>query len=68
MKFTKYDNGVPCWADLMVQDLEKAKTFYSTVFGWELQVDPEPDFGGYVTARTENGTVCGLMALVLIHN
>ena len=38
------------------------KTFYSTVFGWELQVDPEPDFGGYVTARTENGTVCGLMA------
>lgn len=62
MKFTKYDAGTPCWADLMVQDIEKAKTFYSDVFDWKMRTDPNPDFGGYTTAEIGEDVVCGLMS------
>lgn len=61
MKFTQYDEGTPCWADLMTNDIEKAKEFYANVFSWELQTDPNPDFGGYTTAELNGEVVCGLM-------
>lgn len=61
MKFTKYDAGTPCWADLMVQDLDKAKSFYQSLFGWEMVTDPNPDFGGYTTGEINGEPICGLM-------
>lgn len=62
MKFTKYDAGTPCWADLMTNDIEKAKDFYSNVFGWEMYTNPEEAFGGYTTGQIDGETVCGLMS------
>ena len=35
MSEVKYEEGVFCWVDLMAHDIEKAKRFYSQLFGWE---------------------------------
>lgn len=62
MKFTKYDEGTPCWTDLMTNDIEKAKDFYSNVFGWEMYTNPSEDFGGYTTGQLDGEVVCGFMS------
>ena len=42
--------GTPTWIDLMAPDIDAARTFYHTVFGWEYDIG-SPEFGGYTTAR-----------------
>ena len=32
-----YPEGVPCWTDLAATDVDAAATFYSALFGWELE-------------------------------
>jgi uncharacterized protein len=51
--------GCPCWADLATPDLEKAKTFYAAVLGWDF-VEAGPEYGGYVTARREDVPAAGM--------
>ncbi|HKT01192.1 MAG TPA: VOC family protein [Rugosimonospora sp.] len=46
MKVTRYDSGVPNWADLGSPDMTAAKQFYAGVFGWDPQEGP-PEAGGY---------------------
>lgn len=41
-----WPTGTPCWIDLMVTDPAAAKTFYSSLFGWDVQEGP-PEAGGY---------------------
>lgn len=41
-----WPNGTPCWIDVMVDDPAAAKTFYSGLFGWDIQDGP-PEAGGY---------------------
>ena len=41
-----WPNGTPCWIDVMVTDPAAAKTFYSSLFGWDIQDGP-PEAGGY---------------------
>ena len=41
-----WPNGTPCWIDLMVNDPDAAKKFYSALFGWDIQEGP-PEAGGY---------------------
>jgi len=41
-----WPHGTPCWIDVMVTDPAAAKTFYSDLFGWDIQDGPE-DAGGY---------------------
>ena len=36
---TAWPPGTPCWVDLGVADIPKAKAFYSGLFGWEIQDD-----------------------------
>lgn len=52
--------GAPTWIDLATSDLDSAKGFYSTVFGWTFE-DTGPEYGGYVTARLDGHPVAGLM-------
>lgn len=37
-----YPEGVPSWADLATTDVDKARAFYSTLFGWDIE-DPETE-------------------------
>lgn len=53
--------GVPTWLDLMVQDVERAKTFYGELFGWEFE-DQGEDYGHYTTIQKDGVPVGGLMA------
>ncbi|MFN8015794.1 MAG: VOC family protein [Acidimicrobiia bacterium] len=60
MKFDKYEDGIACWADVSVQDMEKAKDFYSQVFGWEMSIAPEPEADGYTQCLKDGEVVCGI--------
>jgi hypothetical protein len=40
-------HGTLCWADLVTRDVERAKTFYSGLFGWKISAS-ENDPSGYL--------------------
>ena len=42
-----YAPGTVSWVDLASKDMEKAKTFYSKLFGWQPQTIEDPQAGGY---------------------
>lgn len=60
MKFTNYDAGTPCWADLTVQDAEKARDFYGKVFGWEFDISTDPMTNFYTQCKIGDEVVCGI--------
>lgn len=43
----EYDPGVPMWVDVSSPDMDRSRTFYSGLFGWDAQVVPDPQAGGY---------------------
>lgn len=47
------ENGTLCWADLMTDDRERAKTFYEGLFGWRLDPGKGKDPSGYL--HIQNG-------------
>lgn len=49
-----WPQGTPCWVDLSVDDVAKAREFYTELFGWDIQDSP-PEAGGYLMAM-KNGT------------
>jgi hypothetical protein len=53
--------GTPCWADVLVGDVARARDFYGALFGWTFE-DLPPEAGGYVMARKDDHVVAGLMA------
>jgi len=53
--------GTPTWIDLMTPDIDAARAFYQTVFGWEYDIGG-PEFGGYTTARLGDRMTVGMMA------
>lgn len=44
---TRYDHGTFSWVDLATTDLEGAKSFYTGLFGWDVQDMPTGDGGNY---------------------
>lgn len=52
--------GAPCWIDLTTSDIDRARQFYGTVFGWTFE-SAGPDYGGYVNAAKDGQSVAGLM-------
>jgi uncharacterized protein len=44
-----FPEGAPCWADVMVPDLEEGKRFYSELLGWTFQ-DSSAEYGHYTQA------------------
>jgi hypothetical protein len=58
---TKYEPGTPCWVELATTDVAAAKTFYTTLFGWDYDEGGE-ETGFYVTPRLKGSDVAGMMA------
>jgi predicted enzyme related to lactoylglutathione lyase len=54
-----WPEGTPCWVDLAVDDVDKAVTFYSILFGWEPRYGG-PEEGGYVTCTLNDHVVAGI--------
>lgn len=55
----RYDQGVPSWVDLTTSDFDTAKSFYSTLFGWDCR-DQESDAGPYALAFQKDEPVAGI--------
>jgi predicted enzyme related to lactoylglutathione lyase len=50
----------PAWVDLGTHDGAGARAFYSTLFGWDIQVSPDPQYGGYGRALLNGKDVAGI--------
>ena len=50
----------PAWVDLATSDAAGAREFYSRLFGWQIDVSDDPQYGGYGTARLGQGSVGGI--------
>jgi predicted enzyme related to lactoylglutathione lyase len=59
MEVERYEHGVPSWVDLGTPDIAKAAEFYSSLFGWNVEMGP-PEAGGYSIATLRGKTVAGL--------
>ena len=53
--------GAPCWFDLMTSDTDKARAFYTQLFGWEAE-DPQPELGAYFNFTKDGVRIAGCMA------
>jgi uncharacterized protein len=50
----------PAWVDLATTDAEAARDFYAKLFGWNLEVSEDPQYGGYATAKLSDQSVAGI--------
>jgi len=50
----------PAWVDLSSADAAASRTFYSKVFGWQVEVNPDPQYGGYALAKLDGKDVGGI--------
>ncbi|NDU71141.1 VOC family protein [Actinomadura sp. DSM 109109] len=52
--------GTPNWLDIGVPDLDRARTFYGTLMGWQFQ-DAGPEAGHYNMCELHGEPVAGMM-------
>ena len=50
----------PAWVDLGSTDAAGSRDFYSKVFGWRVEVNPDPQYGGYGLAKVGGQDVAGI--------
>ena len=50
----------PIWIDLSTSDPAAARDFYAKLFGWQIEVDPNPLYGGYAIAKVGGKEVAGI--------
>ena len=50
----------PAWVDLATSDAEAARDFYSRLFGWQIEVSDDPQYGGYATAHLGDHHAAGI--------
>lgn len=50
----------PAWVDLSSTDAAGSREFYAKLFGWDLEVSADPQYGGYATAKLGDKSVGGL--------
>ncbi|NBM18998.1 VOC family protein [Streptomyces sp. GC420] len=55
-----YPDGVPCWADAALPDVEAGKRFYGEVFGWTFDESPAREYGFYTNAFLDGRRVAAL--------
>ena len=53
--------GAPCWVDLMTSDPERARQFYTELFGWTYETGDQEKYGGYIMAFKDGRAVAGIM-------
>ena len=56
-----FAEGVPCWADAMLSDVEAGKRFYGGLFGWTFG-EPESERDSYTMAYLDGRHTAGLFA------
>jgi predicted enzyme related to lactoylglutathione lyase len=56
-----YDPGTPCWVELSTPDVERAKSFYATVFGWNYEDRAAGSGDGYFVATCNGHPAAGLV-------
>ncbi|MFJ3232385.1 VOC family protein [Streptomyces sp. NPDC086787] len=54
-----YGEGVPCWVDAQLPDVEAGKRFYGELFGWTFDAESGP-LGSSVWARKDESPVAAL--------
>jgi len=60
-EFTNHAPGTFSWVDLATTDAGRAKTFYSKLFGWDMEDMPTGEEGGFYTmCRVKGKEVAGL--------
>jgi len=50
----------PIWVDLSTSDAPASREFYSKLFGWTVDVNPDPQYGGYGRATIDRKDVAGI--------
>ena len=50
----------PIWVDLSSTDAAGSRDFYAKLFGWKVDVSPEPEYGGYAVAKANGKDVAGI--------
>jgi predicted enzyme related to lactoylglutathione lyase len=50
----------PVWVDLSSSDAAGSRDFYSKLFGWKIEVNPDPQYGGYAMAQVGDKAVAGI--------
>ena len=58
---TEFAAGEPSWIDVTTTDVDRATTFYRTIFGWQAEPIDNPDAGGY-TMLTLDGKYVGALS------
>jgi len=57
--------GAFCWSECNTRDVEGAKTFYTTVFGWTAETHemPESPIGAYTEFSLDGASIAGMLAM-----
>ena len=50
----------PAWVDLSSSDAQASRDFYTGLFGWKADVNPDPQYGGYAMAKLGDHDVAGI--------
>jgi uncharacterized protein len=50
----------PVWIDLSSSDPTASREFYAELFGWQVEVSPDPQYGGYAQAKKDGKDVAGI--------
>ena len=50
----------PAWVDLSTSDPASSREFYARLFGWQVEVSPDPQYGGYALAKIGGEDVAGI--------
>ena len=48
------------WVELATPDAAAARDFYAKLFGWQIEVNPDPQYGGYALAQIGDAQVAGI--------
>lgn len=52
--------NTPTWVDLSSTDPAASRIFYARLFGWQIEVAADPQFGGYALAQLAGKDVAGI--------
>lgn len=56
-------HGAPSWFETITSDVERAKKFYTSLFGWTAESMPMPDFE-YTSFKLDGAPVAGMMPIM----